>query len=163
MISAKIGDAATPTRTTSASTSSGITYMWRRVPVGGPSKPPRRVSTLSESGNPPCRPGRGHSASPRQVGSAGGDVEMAMVRNVNEQIDGNGAAPGAGEHLASERLLWQRFSRNRDPVLREELIGRYMSFAKGLALRYRGASESVDDLIQVANLGLVNAVDRFDP
>jgi len=88
---------------------------------------------------------------------------MAMVRNVNEQIDGNGAAPGAGEHLASERLLWQRFSRNRDPVLREELIGRYMSFAKGLALRYRGASESVDDLIQVANLGLVNAVDRFDP
>src|SRR4051795_5404917 len=88
---------------------------------------------------------------------------MAMVRNANEQIDGNGAAPGAGEHLASERLLWQRFSRNRDPVLREELIGRYMSFAKGLALRYRGASESVDDLIQVANLGLVNAVDRFDP
>ena len=38
-----------------------------------------------------------------------------------------------------------------------------MHFAKGLALRYRGASESVDDLIQVANLGLVNAVDRFDP
>jgi RNA polymerase sigma-B factor len=88
---------------------------------------------------------------------------MAMERNANEQIDGNGAAPGAGEHLASERRLWERFSRNRDPVLREELIGRYMPFAKGLALRYRGASESVDDLIQVANLGLVNAVDRFDP
>jgi RNA polymerase sigma-B factor len=88
---------------------------------------------------------------------------MAMQKNANEQIDGNGAAPGAGEHLASERRLWERFSRNRDPVLREELIGRYMSFAKGLALRYRGASESVDDLIQVANLGLVNAVDRFDP
>ncbi len=86
-----------------------------------------------------------------------------MQKNANEQIDGNGAAPGAGEHLASERLLWERFSSNRDPVLREELISRYMSFAKGLALRYRGASESVDDLIQVANLGLVNAVDRFDP
>jgi RNA polymerase sigma-B factor len=88
---------------------------------------------------------------------------MAMEKNANEQIDGNGAAPGAGEHLASERLLWERFSRNRDPVLREELIGRYMSFAKGLALRYRGASESDDDLIQVASLGLVTAVDRFDP
>jgi RNA polymerase sigma-B factor len=86
-----------------------------------------------------------------------------MQKNANEQIDGNGAAPGTGEHLASERRLWERFSRNRDPVLREELIGRYMPFAKGLALRYRGASESVDDLIQVANLGLVNAVDRFDP
>ena len=38
-----------------------------------------------------------------------------------------------------------------------------MPFAKRLALRYRGASESFDDLLQVANLGLLNAVDRFDP
>jgi RNA polymerase sigma-B factor len=38
-----------------------------------------------------------------------------------------------------------------------------MPFAKRLALRYRGASESFDDLLQVANLGLINAVDRFDP
>ena len=40
---------------------------------------------------------------------------------------------------------------------------RYLPFAKSLALRYRGASESFDDLLQVASLGLVNAVDRFDP
>jgi len=38
-----------------------------------------------------------------------------------------------------------------------------MPFAKRLALRYRGASESFDDLLQVANLGLLNAIDRFDP
>ncbi len=38
-----------------------------------------------------------------------------------------------------------------------------MDFAKRLALRYRGASESFDDLLQVANLGLLGAVDRFDP
>jgi RNA polymerase sigma-B factor len=30
-------------------------------------------------------------------------------------------------------------------------------------MRYRGASEPPDDLIQVASLGLLNAVDRFDP
>jgi RNA polymerase sigma-B factor len=42
-------------------------------------------------------------------------------------------------------------------------VRRYMPFAKRLALRYRGASESFDDLLQVANLGLLNAVDRFDP
>jgi RNA polymerase sigma-B factor len=71
--------------------------------------------------------------------------------------------PGAGEHLASDRDLWERFARDRDPTIREELVRRNMAFAKRLALRYRGASESFDDLLQVANLGLLNAVDRFDP
>jgi RNA polymerase sigma-B factor len=65
--------------------------------------------------------------------------------------------------LASERKLWERFAQSRDPALREELVRRYLSFARSLALRYRGASESFDDLLQVASLGLVNAVDRFDP
>jgi RNA polymerase sigma-B factor len=74
------------------------------------------------------------------------------------------AAPtGPGEALAGESLLWRRLRDQRDPAAREELVRRYLPFAKNLALRYRGASESFDDLLQVANLGLVNAVDRFDP
>ncbi len=64
---------------------------------------------------------------------------------------------------ADERRLWRSFTETRDPKAREALIELYMPFAKRLALRYRGASESFDDLLQVANLGLVNAVDRFDP
>jgi RNA polymerase sigma-B factor len=67
-----------------------------------------------------------------------------------------------GDGLASERLLWERFAKNRDAATREELVRRYLPFAKSLALRYRGASESFDDLLQVASLGLVNAIDRFD-
>ncbi len=65
--------------------------------------------------------------------------------------------------LAGERELWQRFTKNRDQSAREELVRRNMDFAKRLALRYRGATESLDDLLQVANIGLLNAVDRFDP
>jgi RNA polymerase sigma-B factor len=38
-----------------------------------------------------------------------------------------------------------------------------MQFARSMALRYRGGSEPTDDLMQVASLGLVNAIDRFDP
>jgi RNA polymerase sigma-B factor len=67
------------------------------------------------------------------------------------------------EGLAGERELWRRFQDQRDAATREELIRRYLPFAKNLALRYRGASESFDDLYQVASLGLVNAIDRFDP
>jgi RNA polymerase sigma-B factor len=65
--------------------------------------------------------------------------------------------------LASERILWQQYVERRDSATREELVRRYLPFAKNLALRYRGASESFDDLLQVASLGLVNAIDRFDP
>ena len=72
-------------------------------------------------------------------------------------------SPGPGEGLASERVLWERYVKDRDPAIREELVRRYLPFAKNLALRYRGASESFDDLLQVASLGLVNAIDRFDP
>jgi RNA polymerase sigma-B factor len=74
-----------------------------------------------------------------------------------------GAPTGPGEGLAAEAMLWRRLRDQRDPAAREELVRRYLPFAKNLALRYRGASESFDDLLQVANLGLVNAVDRFDP
>jgi len=63
----------------------------------------------------------------------------------------------------NEARLWREFAQSRDQGIREELIKRNMPFAKRLALRYRGASESFDDLLQVANLGLLNAVDRFDP
>ena len=44
---------------------------------------------------------------------------------------------------------------------RNELIERYMPLARSLALRYRRASEPLDDLIQVASVGLVKAVDRW--
>jgi RNA polymerase sigma-B factor len=38
-----------------------------------------------------------------------------------------------------------------------------MPYARKLALRYSHAAEPLDDLVQVANLGLLNAIDRFDP
>ncbi len=75
----------------------------------------------------------------------------------------NPSAPELGDGLASERVLWAQFAANHDEATREELVRRYLPFARNLALRYRGASESFDDLLQVANLGLVNAIDRFDP
>jgi RNA polymerase sigma-B factor len=79
-----------------------------------------------------------------------------------DQID-PGPGPGPEQRLAPERELWHRYGQSHDPAIREELVRRHLPFAKRLARRYRGASESFDDLLQVASLALVNAVDRFDP
>jgi len=86
---------------------------------------------------------------------------MAAKRTPN--IKGRSPGLGTEEKLADEQALWVRFARDRDPAIREELVQRNLAFAKRLALRYRGASESFEDLLQVASLGLVNAIDRFDP
>src|SRR5436189_5968323 len=72
------------------------------------------------------------------------------------------ARPDSEESRADESELLRRFAETRDPVLREELVHRLLPLARSLALRYRGASEATEDLIQVASLGLVKALDVFD-
>jgi RNA polymerase sigma-B factor len=42
------------------------------------------------------------------------------------------------------------------------LVELYMPLARRMASRYAGVSEPYDDLLQVASLGLLNAIDRFD-
>src|SRR6186713_2308661 len=58
---------------------------------------------------------------------------------------------------------FEEFSSTRDPVLREELIEAHMGLAEYLARRFANRGEPLDDLVQVASLGLVKAVERFDP
>ncbi|MFC4068764.1 SigB/SigF/SigG family RNA polymerase sigma factor [Actinoplanes subglobosus] len=48
------------------------------------------------------------------------------------------------------------------PMLRDRVIEAWMPLAKHLAGRYAGRGEPVDDLHQVAVMGLIKAVDRFD-
>src|SRR5947207_13817675 len=56
-------------------------------------------------------------------------------------------------------VLWQR---DRQPRAREELVCRFLPLAGKLARRYSGAREPFEDLLQVASLGLVKAIDRYD-
>src|ERR1700729_735509 len=65
-------------------------------------------------------------------------------------------------HGLSERELWSRVAGQRDQAARTELVELYMPMARRMASRYAGVSEPYDDLLQVASLGLLNAMDRFD-
>ncbi|HEU0024754.1 MAG TPA: SigB/SigF/SigG family RNA polymerase sigma factor [Thermoleophilaceae bacterium] len=56
-----------------------------------------------------------------------------------------------------------RYHRDGDLAAREELVERFLPLAHDLALRYRYTDEPLDDLIQVACLGLIKAIDRFKP
>jgi RNA polymerase sigma-B factor len=62
-----------------------------------------------------------------------------------------------------ERQLLVRYHHDGDLAARAELAERFLPFARDLALRYRYADEQFDDLFQVASLGLLKAIDRFDP
>jgi RNA polymerase sigma-B factor len=50
-----------------------------------------------------------------------------------------------------------------DQAAREALVRRFMPLARSLARRYDRSSEPFEDLLQVASLGLLKALDRFDP
>ena len=64
--------------------------------------------------------------------------------------------------LLEERLLFARYRRRGDPADRDALVRRFLPLAHALAARYRHTREPYDDLFQVACLGLMNAIDRYD-
>jgi RNA polymerase sigma-B factor len=63
----------------------------------------------------------------------------------------------------AEKRLFLAYQRTRDPRAREALVERFLPLARSLARRYRGGSEPLEDLEQVASLALVRAIDGFDP
>jgi RNA polymerase sigma-B factor len=61
-----------------------------------------------------------------------------------------------------KRLL-HAYKADGDSAARDQLIADLMPLVRSLALRYSGRGEMLDDLIQVGSVGLINAIDRFDP
>jgi RNA polymerase sigma-B factor len=71
---------------------------------------------------------------------------------------------GSGpERSREDRELFIRYHRGGEAQARDQLVERFLPLARQLARRNPRASEPLDDLMQVASLGLIKAIDRFDP
>lgn len=61
------------------------------------------------------------------------------------------------------RRKLEEYGRTRDRALRDEIVAAQVGLAEYLARRFKNRGESIEDLVQVALLGLLKSVERFDP
>jgi RNA polymerase sigma-B factor len=73
------------------------------------------------------------------------------------------AAGGPGGEDADLARLHAAYARTGDRHLRDRLLAHYDGLAVRLARRFSTRRDTTEDLIQVARVGLIHAVDRFDP
>ena len=59
--------------------------------------------------------------------------------------------------------LFEKYQETRDPEVREELILAHTNLVRYLARKFANRGEPLEDLTQVGMIGLMNAIDRFDP
>ena len=61
------------------------------------------------------------------------------------------------------RELFRRYKEEGDEEAREQLIESHLNLVRFLASKFKNRGEPLDDLVQVGSLGLIKAIDRFDP
>jgi RNA polymerase sigma-B factor len=87
---------------------------------------------------------------------------MSSVATASRSAVQTSLASAASTQRESDEQLLRRYQ-GGDMRAREELVHRFLPLTKRLAGRYRHTGESQDDLEQVACMGLIKAVDRYDP
>ena len=75
----------------------------------------------------------------------------------------NGAGDDRLARTVEERRLFARYRGRDDQAARDALVKRFLPLATRLARRYHRGGEPLEDLVQVASVGLLKAIDRFDP
>ena len=92
-------------------------------------------------------------------------VMTSILENTTGPIRGSGARfPIRESHPAFNlEQLYCAYATTRDPKIREALILYHQRLVRSIAVRFVGGEEALEDLIQVGNIGLINALDRYDP
>lgn len=82
------------------------------------------------------------------------------------------AASRAARRSAGRRVAWdkdrtrelfRRYKEEGDSEARDQLIVSHLNLVRFLASKFKNRGESLEDLIQVGTIGLIKAIDRFDP
>ncbi len=87
---------------------------------------------------------------------------MRSAQKSNDKITSTNGKRRRIDYRAVEELF-RRLRLSGDPRLRERLIKMHLNLVRFLARKFANRGEPVDDLVQVGTIGLINAVDRFDP
>ena len=94
-------------------------------------------------------------------------VRVAPSRRVRPRRAAGNADHGTSDDRLARRLkerqLFARYRGRHDLAARDELVEQFLPLATALAQRYRRGTEPLEDLVQVASVGLLKAIDRFDP
>ena len=89
-----------------------------------------------------------------------------------EQARAQRLASHAGDHAFAGRAAWdkgrtrelfERYKNKGDASARDQLIMNHLNLVRFLASKFKNRGEPVEDLVQVGTIGLIKAIDRFDP
>ena len=89
-----------------------------------------------------------------------------------EQARAQRLAPHAGDHAFAGRAAWdkgrtrelfERYKNKGDASARDQLVMNHLNLVRFLASKFKNRGEPVEDLVQVGTIGLIKAIDRFDP
>src|SRR6185312_6758686 len=130
-------------------------------------------SPQPQASRAPRRAGAARTGDPaRESGLRLGLRDSAAARLGKDRQEANMWEGNMGSTAVQEQVygvedvrdeeLFRRWQQGRDEHARELLVERYMPLARKLARRYRQSSVPPEDLIQVASLALVKAIDRYD-
>ncbi len=87
-----------------------------------------------------------------------GSAERAAARALRRASGGK-----AAWDKDRTRELFRRFKEQGDAEARDQLIVNHINLVRFLASKFKNRGESLEDLIQVGTIGLIKAIDRFDP
>ncbi|MFF4959444.1 RNA polymerase sigma factor SigF [Streptomyces sp. NPDC001222] len=139
----------------------------RRDPDGLPRSTPSGGTGASPAhGGPPARARSRAGAEPRARGTVTGGTMSEHERNAEQSVPGGAQHDPQDRSGARSMFVELRKLKEGSPEyaeLRNQLVRMHLPLVEHLARRFRNRGEPLDDLTQVATIGLIKSVDRFDP